>query len=363
VNKGETMRLCRFFLRGAAVAAWACLVGPAAAQTPGRLILVDAPGISGDIVAVSPIGVEIDVRGEAKKVPIESIREVTFAGEPQSLRAARVAVNRGQPAQALEDIAKIEPGEMDGVDQLIADELEFVKAAAVGGQAAASGENIAAGLKAVQGYVGKHPQTHHLFAMQELLARLLSRSGKFDEAAAALAPLDRGPPAYRVRAAAARAGLFYDQKKYDDAAREYAAAAQATTDPKDTASAAQKRAAELGVARCRSRLGKPDEAVAIVDRVLAASGADDTEVLGAAYNALGDAMRAAGKDQDAIIAYLTVDLVHNKAPENRAEALFNLVELWDKGKSPQRAEEARQQLLQAYPDTVWARKLAAPKGS
>jgi tetratricopeptide (TPR) repeat protein len=345
VNKGETMRLCRFFLRGAAVAAWACLVGPAAAQTPGRLILVDAPGISGDIVAVSPIGVEIDVRGEAKKVPIESIREVTFAGEPQSLRAARVAVNRGQPAQALEDIAKIEPGEMDGVDQLIADELEFVKAAAVGGQAAASGENIAAGLKAVQGYVGKHPQTHHLFAMQELLARLLSRSGKFDEAAAALA------------------GLFYDQKKYDDAAREYAAAAQATTDPKDTASAAQKRAAELGVARCRSRLGKPDEAVAIVDRVLAASGADDTEVLGAAYNALGDAMRAAGKDQDAIIAYLTVDLVHNKAPENRAEALFNLVELWDKGKSPQRAEEARQQLLQAYPDTVWARKLAAPKGS
>lgn len=357
------MRRCRSFLCGAAIVASLGLVGTAAAQTPGRLMLVDAPGISGDIVSVSPIAVEIDVRGETKKVPIEGIREVTFAGEPQALKAARVAIARGQPAQALEDIGKLEPGEMDGVDQLIADELEFVKAAAVGGQAAASGENVAAGLKSVQAYIGKHPQTHHLFPMQELLARLLSRAGKFDEAAAALAPLDRGPPSYRVRAAAARAGLFYDQKKYDDAAREYAAAAQATTDPKDTASAAQKRAAELGVARCRSRQGKPADAVEIVDRVLAASDANDAEVLGAAYNVLGDAMRAAGKDQDAIIAYLTVDLVHNKITENRAEALFNLFELWDKGKSPQRAEEARQQLLQAYPDTLWARKLAAPKGS
>ncbi len=357
------MQLSSLFLRGAAVAAIVSIAGPAAAQTPGRLVLNNAPGISGEIIAVSPIAVEIDVRGETKKVPIESIREVTFSAEPQSLKAARVAIMRGQPAQALDDIAKIEPGEMEGAEPLIVAELEFVKAAAIGGQAATSGANVAAGLKAVQAYVAKHQQSHHLFRMHELLARLFSRSGKFDEAAAALAPLDRGPPSYRVRAAAARAGLFYDQKKYDDAAREYAAAAQTSTDPSDTASATQKRAAELGVARCRSRQGKPAEAVEIIDRALAASDASDAEVLGAAYNALGDAMRAAGKDEDAIIAYLTVDLVHNKSAENRAEALFNLVELWDKEKSPQRAEEARQQLLQSYPDTLWARKLSAPKGS
>lgn len=355
------MHLSRTFFRLVAIAALAGWAGSAAAQTPGRLILNGAAGLSGDIVAVSPNGVEIEVRGESKQVPIETIREVTFAGEPQGLKSARIAIMRGQPAQALEDVGSIPPEEMEGADQLIVDELAFVKAAAIGGQAAASGKDVAAGLLAVQNYLGKHSQSHHLLPMQELLAQLLARNGKYDEAAKALAPLDRGPPSYRVRAAAARAGLFFDQKKYDDAAREYAAAAQATTDPKDAASGTQKRLAELGVARCRSRQGKTDEAVEIVERVVAAADPDDVELLGASYNALGDARRAAGKDQDAIIAYLTVDLVHNKAVENRAEALFNLTELWEKGKFPQRAEDARQQLLQAYPDSRWAARLQGGK--
>ena len=362
MNESETMDLSRAFLRLLVIAALAGWGAAAAAQTPGRLILNGAAGLSGDIVAVSPNGVEIEVRGESQQVPIETIRELTFAGEPQGLKSARVAIMRGQPAQALEDVGSIPPEEMEGADQLIVDELAFVKAAAIGGQAAAGGQDVAAGLQAVQNYLGKHPQSHHLLSMQELLAQLLARSGKFDEAAKALAPLDRGPRSYQVRAAAARAGLFFDQKKYDDAAREYAAAAQIPTDPKDAASATQKRLAQLGVARCRSRQGKADEAVEIVERIVAEAAPDDVDLLGASYNTLGDALRAAGKDQDAIIAFLTVDLVHNKVVENRAEALFNLAELWEKGRFPQRAEDARQQLLQAYPDSRWAAKAQGGKG-
>ena len=335
----------------------------AVAQVPGRLILVNAPGISGNIVAVSPMGVEIDVRGEAQKVPIESIREVTFAAEPQSLKAARVAIMRGQAAQAIEDVAKIESAEMEGAEQLIVDELEFVKAAAIGGQAAATGENLAAGEKAVREYLGKHAQSHHAFQMQELLAKLLARSGKFADAAATLAPLDRGPSAYRVRAATARAGLAYDQKKYDEALQEFSAAAKIPTPAEDTASAAQKRTAELGAARCLARQGKGADAVATVERIVGESDPDDVEILGQAYNVLGDAQRTMGKDQDAIIAFLTVSLVYNSVGENRAEALYNLAQLWDQAKYPQRAEEARQELASAYPDSAWARKLAGGKGS
>jgi tetratricopeptide (TPR) repeat protein len=333
----------------------------AAAQVPGRLVLFNGPGISGDIVAVSPMGVEIDVRGESRKVPIESIREVTFAGEPQSLKAARVAIMRGQAAQALEDLAKIEPAEMNGAEQLIVDELSFAKAAAVGGQAAATGENLAGGEKAVREYLGKHAQSHHAFRMQELLAKILARSGKFTDAAAALAPLDRGPSAYRVRAATARAGLAYDQKKYDEAFQEFSAAAKIPTPPDDMASVAQKRTAELGVARCLARQGKGGDAVAAVERIVGESEPDDVEILGQAYNVLGDAHRAAGKNQDAIIAFLTVSMVYNSVAENRAEALYNLSQLWDQAKYPQRAEEARQELALAYPESMWSRKLTGGK--
>jgi len=347
-------------IMAAVLAAW--LAGQAVAEVPGRLILGTGPAISGNIIAVSPMGVEIDVRGEQQMVPIERIREVTFAGEPQSLKAARVAIMRGQAAQAIDDLAKIEPAELEGAEQLIVDEFEAMKAAAIGGQAAASGENLAAGEKAIRAYLGKHPQSHHVFPMQELLAKLLARSGKFADAAAALAPLDRGAPAYRVRAAAARGTLFYDQKKYEEAVREFAAAGKITTDPKDTASTAQKRRAELGAARCLARQGQGADAVAAVERIVGETDPDDGEILGQAYNVLGDAWRSIGKNQDAIIAYLTVSLVYNSVGETRAEALYNLAQLWDQAKYPQRAEEARQELVSAYPESTWARKLAGGKG-
>jgi len=345
----------------AVLAAW--LGGQAGAEVPGRLLLGSGPAISGNIIAVSPMGVEIEVRGDQQTVPIERIREVTFTAEPQSLKAARVAIMRGQAAQAVDDLGKIEAAEMEGAEQLIVDELAFVRAAAVGGQAAASGKNLAAGEKAVRDYLGKHAQSHHVFPMQELLAKLLARGGKFADAAAALAPLDRGPPAYRVRAMVSRGGLFYDQKKYDDALREFAAAGQITTDPKDSASTAQKRGAEFGTARCLARQGKGADAVASVERIVGETDPDDVEILGQAYNVLGDAWRSVGKNQDAIIAYLTVSLVYNSVGETRAEALYNLAQLWDRAKYPQRAEEARQELASAYPDSPWARKLAAGKGS
>lgn len=345
-----------------AVVLGALLAGQAGAEVPGRLLLGSGPTISGNIIAVSPMGVEIDVRGEQQTVPIERIREVIFAAEPQSLKAARVAIIRGQASQALDDLAKINPAEMEGAEQLIVDEYNAMKAAAIGGQAAARGENLAAGEKAVRDYLSKHPQSHHVFRMQELLAKLLARNGKFADAAAALAPLDRGPPAYRVRATVARGELFYDQKKYDEALREFAAAGQITTDPKDSASTAQKRGAEFGTARCRARQGKGADAVAAVERIVGETPPDDVEILGQAYNVLGDAWRSVGKQQDAIIAYLTVSLVYNSVGETRAEALYNLSELWDQAKYPQRAEEARQELVSAYPESTWARKLAGGKG-
>lgn len=366
MTKGRTMNPTRLrTVVPLAIAVGGLAWWPAAAQIPGRVIYTQpvgtASGLSGSILSVSPIAVEIEVRGETQKVPIERIREVTFVGEPESLKDARVAIAQGTPGQALDELAKINAADLQGLEQLIIDELAFAKAAAVGGQAALSGEKVAEGLQAVQDYLTKHPQTHHSFPMQELLSRLLARSGKYGEAAAALAPLDRGPPAYRIRAAAGRAGLYYDQKKYAEAAKEFEAASKIPTDDADEPSSLQKRVALLGAARCLSREGKADEAVGLIQQTIAACSADDVEVLAPAYAAIGDAMRIAGKDQDAIIAYLTVDLVHNKMPDSRAEALFNLAELWDKNRYPQRAETAREQLVQAYPDSLWARKLAGSR--
>ena len=90
----------------------------------------------------------------------------------------------------------------------------------------------------------------------------------------------------------------------------------------------------------------------------------DSESLARIFGVLGDAQRAIGdKDRDAIISFLTIDMVHNLLPEEHAEALFNLVELWDKTNNPERAREARQDLETTYPDSPWTKKLRAAKAS
>ena len=68
-----------------------------------------------------------------------------------------------------------------------------------------------------------------------------------------------------------------------------------------------------------------------------------------------------GREQDALISFLTVDLVYNATPESHAEALANLVELWEAAQHPERAREARQLLESSYPATRWA-KAARGKG-
>ncbi len=338
--------------------------GTAWAQVPGRVFLADGPAVSGNITAVSRDGVEIeDQKGEVQKLSIDRVRDVAFSDEPRPLQAARQLIAKGQPGQALAELGKVQPAELDGVDQLILDEMDYVKAAALGGKAVLTGNDLPVAEKSLRDYLAKHGQSHHALAMQELFGNVLARAGKFADAEAAFAVIAKGPPAYRIRAASARANLFFAQKKYDEAIKEFTAATRIASDPKDAAGARQKREAELGVARCLSQQGKAAEALAVVDGILKAADPEEKELLGRAYNALGDAYRAAGKDQDALIAYLTVDLVYNAVRESRAEALYNLADLWARGKYPERGREARQELETNYPDSPWTKKVASAAAS
>ena len=334
--------------------------GEAAAQTADRVVTT-AGTLSGRVTATDANEVQFEDRtGETKKIPVDQIREVQFGDEPAELKSARSMLLRGRAADALEELAKIGANDLDGAEQILLDEVEYVRAAATARVALAAGGDPREPGKLVADFVAKHPESHHAYDMQEILGDLLARAGRIDNALAAFGQLAKGPPAFKVRAASAKAAMLLDQGKYAEALGEYDAAVQIRTT--DEASAAQKRAAELGRARCLAQLGKPYEAITLVQSVIQQADPEDGEVLGRAYNALGQAYRAvAGKEQDALIAFLTVDLVYNKGPENHAEALYHLVELWEKGANPERSREARSTLETSYPGSRWAKKLTAAK--
>ena len=176
------------------------------AQAPDRVVSTEST-VTGKVVAVSTEGVEVEERGgETRKIPIDQIRDVQFGGEPQSLRAARSMLSRGRAADAVEEVAKVEAADLDGAEPLVLEELEFVKAAATGRAALAAGADPKDAGRMVGEFLAKHPQSHHFYDVQQLLGDLLVRAGKPDLAIAAYATLAKGPPALKVRSAAAFSG-------------------------------------------------------------------------------------------------------------------------------------------------------------
>ena len=348
---------------------WAALivmgsVATTPAAPPDRVKLVTGVEIQGNIIDATPNAIDIEVRNETKKYPIETIREIRFGDEPEELRSARTLLLRKDGARALDELNKLEPVDLEGLEKEILVELAFVRAAATTRKALATAEGLPAGQKALNDFAATYPRTHHLYAVQELLGDVLARQGKFAEAAAAYRELDKGPPAIKVRAATLKAGLLSEQEKYPEAAREYELAAKVAAAIEGDTGKRAKLGAELGRARCLTRLGKPADAILVATGILEEADADDSETLARVFAVLGDAQRAAGdRDRDALISFLTVGLVHNTVPEQTAEALFNLSELWEKTKNPERARKARQDLETSYPDSPWTKKLQAVKAS
>jgi len=351
----------RWLLAAVAVLSSAAAFG----QSPDRVRLLDRTEVSGEIVVASPNEIEIkDQRSEeVKKVPIDRIREVALADEPDSLRNARGMLFRGDAASALQELTKVQEADLQGASDRVLAEMQFVKAAALARQATLTGNGLAEGEKAIRDFVSKNPKTHHFYRAAEILGDLLSKAQKFPDAATVYSALEKGPPALKVRAASAKANLNFAQGKFAEGLKDFENAAKVQTDPKDPASEQQKLEASLGTARCLARLDKGADAIALIQQVVKGADPEERDMLSKAYTVLGDAYRASGKEQDALIAFLTVDLVYNTQPESHAEALYNLTQLWDKAQNPERARQAKQALEATYPDSPWTKKLGAGAAS
>lgn len=335
--------------------------GTALGQTADRVSLANGQAVSGTVTNVTPTTIDVeDANGELQKIPVEKVREVQFAAEPPSLRNARSMLLRGRGVDARDEMGKVDKEELDGAEPLVLAEADFVRTAAAGRAVLEAGGDLGAAIKSATEYLAKNGKSHHVFQVQELLGDLQARGGKSDDAIAAYSQLSKGPPTVKVRGATAKAALLLSQGKVDPAMAEYEAAVTLAGDEKD--SQPQRRIAELGKAKCLSLKGKHEPAVAAVLQLVKDSNPEDKEFLARAYTVLGGIYRAmGGKDQDALISYLTVDLVYNVLPESHAEALFNLGELWERGSNPERSRDARQSLKTSYPASQWAAKLGNAK--
>lgn len=354
---GDDKALCGWQQRVLALAGMLVVCWSAVGTAADVVRTIDGDRLTVTVTGSSRDGLTIEDReGGERLVSAAEIVDVQYEGEPQELRTARNLLARGRGADALTELEGIDSDSARDLTDLMKADRDYITAAANAELALLDSENLQrlrdTG-RELLAFATTHPQSFRYYRTRELVGDLLAASGDTAKASEFYEQLAAGPPAMKIRAATARGRMLLGAG--DNAGAVTAFEQAEAIDAADPASLEQKRLASLGKARGLGALGKGSEAIAVVKKLLDGANPEDAELLGPAYNALGDAHRAAGRLQDAALSYLTVDLVYNTNPAAHAEALAKLAQVWDEIGQPERGREARSTLQATYPETSWAK--------
>lgn len=347
IDKERFMKL-RYILLAAAIGL----------ATAGACLAIDSvktttTAIPGKITSISRTAVEVERNGVKKSIAVNEIVAVFFDDEPTLLKTARSHLRVGRYEDAREALGKIPADDVSG--EFIPPTIAFYKAYCAAQLALGGTGTIKDAGGMMNSFAKDYPQSYHYFQAYEVLGDLLVASGSFQKAEAYYARVGKAPwPDYQMRANVARGRAQLAQGKTGEALQSFESVLAAGEEGE--LAQLQRQAATLGKARCIAAGGKPDEAIKMVETVLGKADPEQIELHAEAYNTLGSAHRKAGRTNEALLAFLHVDLLYFSQPEAHAEALANLADLWDEVHKTQRAVRARRILEERYRNSRWSKQ-------
>jgi tetratricopeptide (TPR) repeat protein len=303
---------------------------------------------TGKVVEMSALEVTVEKLSALTSVPVNEIVSITWEGEPSMVSTARAAMAADRFEDALESLLKVKTDELKRLE--ILQEVEFLKALASARLALAGNGDVTKAGSMMAEFARKYEQNYHHLEACEYVGDLLVAKGLPDLAEGYYNRLAKVPwPTYKMRAGVKIGKAQLAQGKAEDALKAFQTV---LNDPTQGEEADQQRlGATLGKARCLAQATKHDEAIALIDEVIAKTEPEQVELLAETYNALGFAHRKAGSNKDAILAFLHVDLLYYGAASEHVTALKNLVQLWNKEQKPERADKATEILKERYDTT------------
>lgn len=337
--------------------AWTGVLATATATTSAQdqVFPVGATPINGRVTGSTATEVVIDSRGTERRIPVNELRRVIFREDPPELRRARDRVQTGDFAGALRDLKQVDVAAITR-DEVKAD-LQFYLAFSSGRLALTEGGDKAAASAKMLDFARQHRDTYHFFDSAELLGDLATAAGRFEDATryyqaiAAKAPW----PEYVIRAQVLEAQAQLANQDYTTALQLFESAKNADVDTPEARR--QRRFAVIGEAICLAETGSVTEARETLTRLIEDNDPQDAELFGRAYNALGRCHLKAEQPQEALFAYLHVDVLFYGDPETHAEALYNLSRLWKTVDRVDRAQAARNLLVDRYSGSRWSANL------
>jgi tetratricopeptide (TPR) repeat protein len=326
----------------------------AAAQTSDIVHMTNGRQIRGEIDTISATEISLNVRGAPQQIPVVEVDRITFSREPTQLRQARDRIRTGQLLDALLSLNQINRQALDRESEFIETDIEFYTAYCQAKLALSMGTDLTPVSLAMFKFINDHADSYHYFQAVETLGDLAMALEKYGGAIKYYRRLAKAPwPALRMRGELLEARALRSDGKYGEAVEKYerVAAAQLSTPDANR----MQTLARVGRAACQAELGQGAEAVKSIEQIIAENDSQDTELFASAYNALGACFRQMNQPQDALLAYLHVDLLFYQVAGDHAESLYHLGNLWSQMRNPQRAEAARRVLKTRYPGSRWAK--------
>ena len=348
-------RLKRMTIRSLFLVGFGLLANIATAVAEEDQVYVKGGGsVRGKVGEVSPIQISVDVGGQNKSVSTNEIRVINFGDEPSDLRQGRARAVAGKYEDALGDLKKVDVTSISRPRVKL--DLQFYLALCQGRQALRSGVGKTQATEAMLAFVRSAANSNHFFHAADLLGDLAVSQGDYENAVKYYGGISTKAPWLedRMLAQLAEGDARVMQGRFDDARKRYD---NILTQEADTPE--QKRLkllAEVGRGRCLAETATVEEAIKVIEKLIAENDAADTALFGRAYNALGDCLRLSEKPQDALMAYLHVDILFYGDSETHAEALYHLSKLWQVAKNQDRAAAAGNLLKQRYAGSIWADK-------
>jgi len=311
--------------------------------------------LSGSLREMNPREISLErTGGKVEQIPVNEVQYVRFDGEPPQMNLVRNAVLNGRYYEALRDLEKVASEAATIKREELKQDIEFYRAYTAAQMALAGNGEIATAGRQLREFAQKYPNNYHFYETSQALGDLLAAIGRYDDALAQYAHVGEAPwPDYKMRAAVARGQTFARQDKYQEAEQEYAAATEIAKNATGPLVDAQRASATLGLAECLAKNGKVDDAIKLVNEIIAAAEPEMAELHARAYNTLGSCYLAANRNKEALLAYLHVDVLYFTVPQAHAESLHYLAQLWQTVGKSDRAAAARETLQQRYANSPW----------
>jgi tetratricopeptide (TPR) repeat protein len=201
-------------------------------------------------------------------------------------------------------------------------------------------EQMDAALESLANFVKKYPDGWQITQAAKVLARLQMSKGDPDAARKTyetLAAVDNLPKQVKQDCDFLIADALLAGKKYAEAQKLLQGIVKglAVDDPVAVRG-------KIYLAECLGVSGKLPEAVTELEAIIKKT--TDKNLLGAAYNALGDCYRLNGRGKDALWQYLWVDVIYHQDKQEHQRAMEQLVKLFDEQGDKFHARQYRERL-------------------